>query len=180
MDRQRRPSFFPGVMKDRSVLPTPARRAVSLGLAVGAAVMLGGGLGAGSAAAHELRYEVEEAEGLRITFSYPYGEPPIFETYRVHAPDGNHPWQIGRTNARGELFLRPDEAGEWRVELATEDGHGVDLLVDVDETRGVTSVRGPGLGFLPLLGAGLGYVLGAMGLLLWWLRRREAGGHAPR
>ena len=59
-----------------------------------------------------------------VTSSHPFGAPPIFQPYRVHAPGSDVAFQTGRSDELGRVSFVPDRAGEWRIVVSTEDGHG--------------------------------------------------------
>jgi nickel transport protein len=146
--------------------------------AVAAAMLL---LAPGVAPAHGMLHEAGSAEAIIVRFAYPGADPPVFEAYEVHAPGDEAPFQAGRTNALGELSFRPDRPGRWRVRVYTEDGHGTVVDLEVDEAGGLDPLVG-GHAHEHDLGqrvfAGLGYLLGAFGLLALWRARRARPGPA--
>lgn len=126
------------------------------------------------ASGHALLHRVLDTEGtVRIEFHFPDGDRPYFETYRVLAPDDHQPFQTGRVNAAGEVIFRPDRPGSWRVLVATEDGHGAEIRLEVDpETLRVGRPRTDGLPQAERLTAGIGYLLGVFGTIALWRARR--------
>jgi len=137
------------------------------------------GMFPGNAGAHALLYRVlEPGSMVLVEFHFPDGDKPLFEGYRVFGPDDARPFQSGRINAVGEVSFRPDRAGHWRVVVATEDGHGAEVRVDVGPDGLVAGRTSPGGTSLALrLTAGIGYVLGIFGIVALWRigRRRRAG-----
>lgn len=133
-------------------------------------------LNAPPAAGHALQHRVLEGDSVvRIQFHFPDGGQPLFESYRVTAPGDDRPFQTGRVNASGEVSFRPDRPGLWRVTIATEDGHGTEARVRVDEKGPDSEPREPGeLSQWERLGAGVGYVLGIFGILALWRARRTS------
>jgi nickel transport protein len=146
--------------------------------AVAAALLL---LAPGVAPGHAMLHEVGSAEALIVRLAYPGADRPAFEAYEVHAPGSETPFQVGRSNALGELSFRPDRPGTWRVRVYTEDGHGTVVDLEVDEAGGLAPAVG-GHAHEHDLGqrvfAGLGYLLGAFGLLALWRARRARPGPA--
>ncbi len=133
-------------------------------------------LGASPASGHDLRYRVEHGEAVHVQLAFPHGESPVHEAYEIFPPDSEIPFQTGRSDARGRISFIPDRPGEWRVRITTEDGHGLQLRITVDEAARVEAVSGPGLGRAAGLTAGLGYLAGLTGLWLWWRGRRGRRG----
>jgi nickel transport protein len=129
--------------------------------------------------AHAMLHEVIDGEAVTLRLSYGGAEQPLFEPYEVFAPGLEAPFQSGRVNALGEVSFRPDRPGTWRVRVATEDGHGAVIRLDVDEAGAVAAVpdaHGHGHAYWPRVLAGLGYLLGVFGLLaLWRVRRVRTG-----
>ena len=131
-----------------------------------------------NALAHALLHESSVGEAAVVHFLFPDGDKPYFEAYRVMAPDDTRPFQSGRINAIGEVSFRPDRPGPWRVVVATEDGHGAEVRVEVGPEGMVTAGgTGTGLSQPARLTAGIGYLLGIFGFIALWRGRRAR--HRP-
>jgi nickel transport protein len=129
----------------------------------------------GGAAAHAMLHEVVDGEAVTLKLSYGGAEQPLFEPYEVFAPGLETPFQSGRVNALGELSFRPDRPGTWRVRVATEDGHGAMIRLEVDEAgvaAALPAQHGHAHDYWPRVVAALGYLLGVFGLLALWRARR--------
>ncbi len=128
-------------------------------------------------AGHALLHRVLEGDSVvRIQFRFPDGDRPLFESYRVMAPDDDQPFQTGRVNALGEVSFLPHRPGIWRVTVTTEDGHGTEARVRVDtEGLGTETQGSEGLSRWERVASGVGYVLGVFGILALW-----RGGRARR
>jgi len=127
------------------------------------------------ASAHAMLHEVVDGEVVTLRLSYGGGEHPLFEPYEVFAPGLETPFQSGRVNALGEVSFRPDRPGAWRVRVATEDGHGAVIGLEVDEAGAVAALppqHGHAHEYWPRVVAALGYLLGVFGLLALWRARR--------
>ncbi len=124
----------------------------------------------GAGAAHELYHRVTEAGAMVVQFYFPDDDHPYFEPYEVFPPGSDIPFQTGRVNALGEVSFRPDRPGEWRVRVATEDGHGALARVDVDDT-GDARWEGAGGSRNERITASLGYLFGIFGLVALWRLR---------
>jgi nickel transport protein len=129
----------------------------------------------GVAASHALLHELVEGETVVVRLYYPGEGAPSFELYELLAPEAEVPFQTGRVNLNGEVSFRPDRAGRWQLRVFTEDGHGASIDLQVDSAGAASSATGmPALGHWSRVGAALGYLLGAFGLLaLWQARRRK-------
>jgi nickel transport protein len=128
-----------------------------------------------SSQGHALLHEVLDGEAVIVRFVFPGGDQPWFEPYEVFAPGAETPFQSGRINAAGEMSFRPDRAGEWRLRVFTEDGHGAVVSLALDEAGAVAATRGHSAdahGYWGRVVAALGYLLGAAGLLALWHARR--------
>jgi len=123
---------------------------------------------------HRMHHEVSTAEAQVLTVSHAFGQQPVFEPYQIFAPDTDVPFQTGRTDMQGRVSFLPDRPGRWRVIITTEDGHGVEVRVRVDEALEITEVEGPGAGGLAMTLAGVGYLLGLGGLLVLWRQRASS------
>ena len=125
----------------------------------------------GNAQAHRMNHTVSHDQAVVVSLSYPYGHPPAYETYRVYAPDEELVFKNGRTDAQGRLSFSPDRAGAWRVVVSTDDGHGVDLEIEVSEEMVIAEISGPGHSHFGMIVAGVGYLFGLAGALVLWRQR---------
>lgn len=129
--------------------------------------------------AHAMLHEVVDGEAVTLTLSYGGAEQPLFEPYEIFAPGLETPFQSGRVNALGEVSFRPDRPGTWRVRVATEDGHGAVIRLEVDAAGAVAAVpdqHGHAHEYWPRVLAAFGYLLGVFGLLTLWRGRRARTG----
>lgn len=127
----------------------------------------------GEAQAHEIHYQTGTGQAVTVELSFAYGSNPIFEPFRVFRPGEEVAFQTGRTDALGRLSFLPDGPGDWRVQITTEDGHGMDVMITVDEATAISAVQGPGAGRFALILAGIGYLLGIAGAWVLFRRRRD-------
>lgn len=125
--------------------------------------------------AHRMDYSTTTSgDAVVVSLSYPFGQTPMFEPYRVYAPGSDIAFQTGRTDRLGRISFVPDRAGDWRVTIATEDGHGIDATVRVDEGGAVAASDSSRRGGPEMVLAGVGYVVGVAGLVVLLGRRRRA------
>jgi nickel transport protein len=126
---------------------------------------------------HSMDHEIATAEAQVLSLSHPFGQQPVFVPYQIFAPDSEVAFQNGRTDALGRISFLPDRPGRWRVVVTTEDGHGLEVRVRVDEALAVAEIEGPARGSLVNILAGVGYLLGLAGLLILWRKRKKDDAH---
>jgi nickel transport protein len=131
-------------------------------------------VGGRPAFAHRMGHAVSTGEALVVTLSYPFGAPPMFEPYRIYAPDADVAFQTGRTDRLGRVSFLPDRPGDWRIVIATEDGHGAEMSVVVDDGGGVIEPPSAGPGGMARTIAGVGYLFGVAGAVVLWRNRRRS------
>lgn len=83
------------------------------------------------APAHGLDHTFAGDRAVVVTLTYDDGAPFSFESCEVTPPGEDTPSQVGRTDRRGRVAFLPDRAGDWRVRVVAQDGHGADLTVPV-------------------------------------------------
>lgn len=133
---------------------------------------------AGDALAHGVDHRIDRGEAVIVTFTSHHDGAIPGAGFRVFSPDGRTIFASGKTDALGRAVFVPDQPGAWRVLMATEDGHGAEVEVPVDEGRaraGGGSEGGLGAratGRIPATAAGIGYLFGLAGLLALWRVRR--------
>ncbi len=89
--------------------------------------------------AHGIEISVSESgKAAVVQVLYSDGTPFSYEPYEVLPPpseDGSSvPYQTGRTDVSGRVVFLPDRSGEWKVKIHSEDGHGGETSVTVDES----------------------------------------------
>jgi nickel transport protein len=131
-------------------------------------------------AAHELGHRLTESEAVTVQFHFQGEDGPFFEPYEIFSPGSETPFQVGRVNARGEVTFRPEQEGEYRLRVVTEDGHGATVRIEVDAAGEVLWREGYNIGRLGRILAGLGYLFGLFGLLAIWRVRANRPRNAKR
>ena len=82
-------------------------------------------------AAHEVLHSIARGEAVAIKAYFADGEVLAYTACEVFSPsDPKIPWQKGRTDRGGWVAFVPDTPGLWRVRVADDSGHGLDLLVE--------------------------------------------------
>lgn len=95
---------------------------------------------AGGALAHGVRTEVAVGAMTVVSFTHEDGSPMAATPFTVLAPGHTQPFLTGTTDRHGRVVFLPDEAGPWKVRVASADGHGAVVTIDVDSTAvGMTS-----------------------------------------
>ena len=125
------------------------------------------------AAAHNLEHEVTADEAVIVAFFFGDGSPFSYEQFEVYREGETIPFQTGRTDAMGRMALLPDRAGKWRIKVHSEDGHGAELTLSLDEELRLDSVPQPFFARYTALLTGLGIIFGTFGLISLLLRRTK-------
>ena len=131
---------------------------------------------------HEVLHSLERGKAIAVKVYFADGEVMAYTQAEVFSPaDPEIPWQKGRTDRAGWVAFVPDQPGTWRVRVADQAGHGLDLPVEVapstgEEPGGSASQDqvAPSIAFVlrPLLGA-LFIALVFLVLVLTYRRRRS-------
>ncbi len=86
---------------------------------------------ASAASAHEVLHAVERGRAIAVKAYFSDGEALAYMNYEVYSPeDTKIPYQKGRTDRGGYLAFVPDAAGNWRVKVSDNSGHGFDIEID--------------------------------------------------
>lgn len=139
------------------------------------AVLLAAGLGAAPFAwAHALLHQSGPAQAVVVRLQFQgSGDQPWAEPYEIYAPGSEQAYQRGQVNADGEIVFRPHAPGAWRIRVATEDGHGSDIRIDVD-AAGQAQLQAAAAAPWQRVLTGLSWVFGLFGVLVLWRQRRAA------
>ncbi len=135
-------------------------------------------LPAGSTLAHGVDYRIERGEAVMVHFSSHHDGAMAGAGFRVFSPDGERIFATGNTDSLGRAVFVPNQPGLWRVLMATEDGHGAEVEVSVEQGSAVTALdpdkdsTALTAGRIPATAAGIGYLFGLAGLLALWRLRR--------
>ncbi|MDT8437419.1 MAG: hypothetical protein RQ729_00245 [Wenzhouxiangellaceae bacterium] len=132
-----------------------------------------------AALGHGLNYRIERGQAVQVWFSSHHEDALANAGFRVFTPADEQIFVRGRTDRLGRAVFVPDRAGQWRLLLATEDGHGAEVEIEVSADSLTDASEMPplqlaGVGRLSGTLAGLGYLAGLAGLLLLLRRHRDA------
>jgi nickel transport protein len=124
-------------------------------------------------AAHGVDHTVTRTDAVVVSLSHDDAETFSNEAYEIFGPGDVTPFETGRTDKLGRIIFVPDRTGKWRVRAFSEDGHGVDFTVDVDDLGNLAEARrSPGRGVgIPL--AGVVVILTLFGILSLFLKKRK-------
>ena len=125
---------------------------------------------------HALLHELKPSgQAITLHLFYEGGrEKPWFEQYQIFSPDDTFSFQEGRINELGEVSFRPNQTGNWRIDVVTSDGHARSVTVPVtleDSTTNITQAQ-TARSSLERLITVVGYALGIFGLIMLWRQRR--------
>lgn len=156
-----------------------AKQSSRRGLAIFLLLLATAPLSSVTAFAHGVDYRVVRGEAVLVHFSSHHDETMAGAGFRVFTPDGRRVFASGKTDALGRAVFVPDRPGNWRLLMATEDGHGAEVEIvigrdditvarpDADDAVAIASS-----GRLSATAAGVGYLFGLGGLLALWRLRR--------
>lgn len=131
-------------------------------------------LAAAPAAAHDLHYEVTEAEGILVRLYYPDGTAFAYEAYEIYPQGEAVPFQVGRTDAQGRIAFVAPGPGRYRLRATSEDGHGVAFELEAGAGGSLAAAQRPLYERYQRLFVGLGILLGVFGLVsLFYGRKRS-------
>lgn len=85
-----------------------------------------------------------ETDGIGVQFDYigSFEDVPAFADYRVYGPgDEDKPFQRGQADRLGRVVFLPDRAGQWRIELQSQEGH--EAVTHIDVTRNLAVPPAP-------------------------------------
>lgn len=91
-------------------------------------------------AAHALEHHLTEGRGEAAVLSVHRADQQAFvdEAYRIFYETESRPVQTGRSDAGGRIVFRPERVGRYRIETATQDGHGGVYHVHLGTAGGLT------------------------------------------
>jgi nickel transport protein len=126
---------------------------------------------AGTLHAHALSHTAQPGSAVIVELRYGDGSPFSYESAEVYRPGEAVPFLAGRTDANGRLAFVPDRAGDWRVRVFSEDGHGGDFTVAAAGAAGA-STPADGMGTVGRLAVGLSVIFGVFGIWSLFVRSK--------
>lgn len=144
-------------------------------------------IGATSASAHGVRYDIESKKTVCVRVAYDDGEPMSYARTQVFGPENTKTeHQNGRTDKHGRFAFVPDMAGAWVVDVGDGMGHAIKAEIDIaggdDPVAESAPARAAGPGPGSTL-AGLSVIFFLSGAFFWWkglrLSRLKPGKDRP-
>jgi nickel transport protein len=138
--------------------------------------MFAAGLGAVAlpVLAHDLQYSVEDARAVVARLYYVDAKPFSFEAYEIYRVGEKLPYQVGRTDSAGRIAFLPDRAGNWRIKVMSEDGHGLDFNLATDAAARVEARDKPVYERYGRVVVGVAVILGLFGVLSLSLKKKSS------
>jgi nickel transport protein len=124
-----------------------------------------------SAYCHELLYETTQGDAFVLRLFFSDGTPFSYENYEIIREGENIPFQTGRSDANGRIVFLPDKAGSWRINVFSEDGHGLTITVETSESGALHNTDRPLGNRYDRLIVGVAIIFGLFGLLSLYFRR---------
>jgi nickel transport protein len=124
-----------------------------------------------SALAHDLQFTLDNRQASVIRLFYSNELPFAYEQYELYPPGQSIPAQVGRTDAQGRLVFLTDTAGQWRLKVFAEDGHGLDTMLTISAS-GEMDAQKPLIERHTRLLVGVSLIFGLFGLISLFYRRK--------
>lgn len=86
-----------------------------------------------STAAHAVDYRIVETQATTLEISYAGGQAFSLASYEIFGPNDTKPFQLGQSDQLGRITFRPDRAGEWTIKVFSDDGHGVQAVINITD-----------------------------------------------
>lgn len=123
---------------------------------------------------HEVNYRIDQNNSYIVEIYYADGTKFSYESYEIYRPgEEEKPFQVGRTDEKGRVCFLPDREGKWKIKAFTEDGHGINVFIDVKEGLNISVKK---IGFFERFSKpvfGVGVLLIIFSLLNIYVRRRR-------
>ena len=126
--------------------------------------------------AHGVEGKVD-AGGVVVTAQYHSGEPMNYARVKISAPEGQLPFQSGRTDRNGRFCFVPDLPGDWKVVVDDEMGHRLEIRVPVNEdlvwkeNQDSGGTRRTGFSRYQKALMGICIIFGLFGIFSWWKQK---------
>ena len=88
--------------------------------------------------AHDLTHTRSNTQSITVAFSFSSQVDFAYKNYEIFAPDTTIPFAVGRTDALSRVTFVPNQTGEWKLKVFSEDGHGKVVTIDVREDMSTT------------------------------------------
>jgi nickel transport protein len=95
------------------------------------------------------------------------------ERYEIFREGEALAFQAGRTDARGTIAFVPDRGGVWRIRVFSEEGHGLDVPIEIDETQVFHAAELSFFDRYARIIVGVALIFGIFGAINLFSRRRK-------
>ncbi|WP_297889868.1 hypothetical protein [Sulfurihydrogenibium sp.] len=125
------------------------------------------------AQAHDLQYSLKKFNNniVLISFYFPDGSKFSYESFEIYREGEKIPFQTGRTDALGRVVFIPDKEGQWIVKVYSEDGHGTNVKIKIDQSLDITTQESLFKRYEKTF-IGVGLILGIIGIISLFKCRR--------
>lgn len=123
--------------------------------------------------AHDVNYSISKGNAYIVDIYYGDGTKFSYENYEIYGPNEEVAFQVGRTDSWGRIVFMPDKKGRWKIKTFTEDGHGVSIMLDVEEAYSLSVKK---LNFFERFAKpvfGIGILLTIFSILNLFVRRKK-------
>ncbi len=85
-----------------------------------------------AAMAHAIRFDVDKhPPAVKVHAYFSATSPLVDARVQVYAPEGETPYQSGRTDLAGHFAFIPHETGQWILEVDDERGHRDRTVINI-------------------------------------------------
>ena len=122
---------------------------------------------------HEIHYETTQGDAVVLRLSSANGTVFSNERYEIFREGEDAAFQTGRSDALGRIVFLPDRAGEWRIRVFSEDGHGLNIVLETGESGELPHTNRPLWDRHDRLLIGVAFIFGFFGILSLFFRKRR-------
>ncbi|NIM65428.1 MAG: hypothetical protein GTO51_05485 [Candidatus Latescibacteria bacterium] len=121
-----------------------------------------------------MKYTVARGDAFVVEIYWGNNTKFSNENYEIYRPGEEAPFQVGRTNADGRVIFVPDSSGTWRLRAFSDDGHGVDISLEVGENNILIEPGKPAFERYSRFIFGVAVIFGLFGMFSLFYRKRRS------
>ncbi|MBW9272881.1 MAG: ABC transporter permease [Candidatus Thiodiazotropha sp. (ex. Lucinisca nassula)] len=126
-----------------------------------------------SSLSHGVGLKIERQEAAVIWLHHTDDTPLADVAYELTADGGNAPYQSGKSDASGRVVFIPGDVRGWRLRVFSEDGHGIDTVLELAPGMASHSHTGHTYSELTKLILGIGILLSGFGVMMLFTKRKR-------
>ncbi|MBW9266898.1 MAG: ABC transporter permease [Candidatus Thiodiazotropha sp. (ex. Lucinisca nassula)] len=126
-----------------------------------------------SCLSHGVGLKIERQEAAVIWLHHTDDTPLADVAYELTADGGNAPYQSGKSDASGRVVFIPGDVRGWRLRVFSEDGHGIDTVLELAPGMASHSHTGHTYSELTKLILGIGILLSGFGVMMLFTKRKR-------